>query len=71
MTHLKPTIINGQWAMAPAPEQDRPWLDCHPQVIGPMSELETARFLRDGTTPTQTAEAIRSSGPQTMEAKNG
>lgn len=39
------------------------------EVIGPMTELETARFLRDGTTPTQTAEAIRSSGPQTMEAK--
>lgn len=66
---LKPTIINGEWTMAPAPEADRAWLDRHPQVIGPMSELEMRRFLRDGTTPTQTAEAIRSSGPQTMEAK--
>lgn len=70
MTQLKPTIINGdEWTMAPAPEQDRAWLDRHPQVIATPSELELRRFFRDGTTPTQTAEAIRSSGPQTMEAK--
>lgn len=71
MTQLKPTIINGEWTMAPAPEADHPWLDSHPQVIGPMSKPEIDWFLRTGghPTPNQTDEAIRSSGPQTMEAK--
>jgi hypothetical protein len=48
MTALKPTIINGAWTMAPAPEQDRAWLDRHPQVIATPSELELRRWIKTG-----------------------